>query len=327
MAPEKRNQFLDPDESDDDGSQGYDSEAEQVQKGGRTAKRRKLGDNVASDEDDALSADEYNDESDEPTVTSQPKTETLTPKNLPDKADGEKSKSRNRAELPDVSRPLTKKNLVASQKAVKKSGVIYISRVPPGMKTAKLRNLLEPLGTINRIWCAPEDPQIRSRRIKSGGNKKKNFTEGWIEFVNKKEAKAAVELLNGNLIGGKKGSYFRDDVWSLIYLKGFKWNNLTEQIASETAERASRMRAEISKEQRNTKEFVRNIEQGKMLEGIESKAAAKKGSGDGNPDKASSLAERSGQPKSKLKFTQSAVGNKGTDKAPEEAQRVFRQLF
>ena len=34
MAPDKRNQFLDAEESDDEGSQGYDSEADELQKGG-----------------------------------------------------------------------------------------------------------------------------------------------------------------------------------------------------------------------------------------------------------------------------------------------------
>jgi ESF2/ABP1 family protein len=59
-------------------------------------------------------------------------------------------------------------------------------------------------------------------------------------------------------------------------LSGFKWNNLTEQIATENAERVSRMRAEISKTTKENKEFVRNVERAKMLDGMQSKAAAKK---------------------------------------------------
>lgn len=91
------------------------------------------------------------------------------------------------------------------------------------MKPQKLRSLLEPYGTINRIFLSPEDPTAHSRRVKNGGNKKRSFTDGWVEFVKKKDAKAAVDLLRGQVIGGKKGSYYRDDLWSLSYLKGFKW--------------------------------------------------------------------------------------------------------
>ncbi|KAI1487716.1 Pre-rRNA-processing protein ESF2 [Biscogniauxia mediterranea] len=331
MPSEKRNHFLDVEDSDDDGSQGYDSEAEQVQKGARTSKRRKL-DDAGSDEEDALSGDEGNSSEEEIQEVPRLKPDAPSANDATEKPEGEKpdpkSKSRDKPELPDVSRPLTKKNLVASEAAVRRSGVIYVSRIPPFMKPTKLRSLLEPYGKINRIFCSPEDPQARSRRIRQGGNKKQSFTEGWVEFCNKKDAKAAVELLNGHTIGGKKSSYYRDDIWALKYLKGFKWNNLTEQIASEAAERASRMRAEISKSTREAKDFVRNIEKAKMLEGIQAKATAKKSRDEESPDKAvSATPGDSKQPKSMRKFKQSLVGRAEADKTPEEAKRVLSKLF
>ncbi|KAK2071768.1 hypothetical protein P8C59_006165 [Phyllachora maydis] len=178
--------------------------------------------------------------------------------------------------LATTPKPLFKKNLVVTDKAVKKSGVVYISRIPPYMKPAKLRNLLEPFGKINRTFLTPEDPQAHARRVRNGGNKRKLFTEGWVEFVDKKKAKSICELLNGQIIGGKKGNFYHDDIWNLRYLKNFKWYNLTEQIAREQAERASRMRAEISKTTRENKEFIRNVELGKQLEGMQSKASAKR---------------------------------------------------
>ena len=145
------------------------------------------------------------------------------------------------------------------------------------------------------------------------------YTDGWIEFVRKKDAKNAVDLLNARTVGGPKGTYYRDDIWSLRYLKGFKWTHLTEQIAAEAAERTSRMRAEISKSARENKEFVRNIERAKMVDGIESKAAAKKK----EEDRAG--AERAS--KSVRQFAQASVGRKGAQKAPEEAKRVLSKLF
>ncbi|KAI0380395.1 Pre-rRNA-processing protein ESF2 [Hypomontagnella monticulosa] len=324
MASEKRNEFLDLDESEDDGSQGYDSEAERLQKGGRIAKRRKLDQDLANDEDDALSAAEDEDDGDIIEQTELERDEDIHTKG----GDKPRSKIDLQLELPDVSRPLTKKNLVASEAAIKKSGLVYLSRIPPFMKPAKLRSLLEPYGKINRIFLTPEDPQQRSQRIRQGGNKKHMYTDGWVEFVRKENAKKAVDLLNARTIGGKKNTYYRDDIWNLIYLKGFKWHNLTEQINSEMAERTSRMRAEISKSTKENKEFVRNIEKAKMLDGMQAKAAAKRSRDEANSGKDNSaVVKDSDESRSMRKFKQASVGRKGVDKAPEEAKRVLSKLF
>ncbi|KAI1099353.1 Pre-rRNA-processing protein ESF2 [Jackrogersella minutella] len=329
MAPEKINNFLDAEESEDDDSQGYDSEAEQLQKGGRIAKRRKLSDDIGSDDDDEiLSAEEEigdNNAVEQEISEGEGEEQDAHTKENENKP---KSKKGMQPELPDVSRPLTKKNLVATEAAVKRSGLIYLSRVPPFMKPSKLRSLLEPYGKINRIFLTPEDPQDRSRRLRQGGNKKHMYTDGWVEFVHKKDAKKAVDLLNARTIGGKKNTYYRDDIWNLIYLKGFKWHNLTEQINSEMAERTSRMRAEISKSTKDNKEFVRNIEKAKMLDGIQAKAAAKRSRNDENATSSISATGRSTEDSRNMrKFKQASSGRKGVDKAPEEAKRVLSQLF
>jgi ESF2/ABP1 family protein len=239
MATRKHNDFLDVEESEDDGSQGYNSEAEDLRKGGRSIKRRKVERNASNDED-AESSDEEIEEQEDKSKRNEPE-------------DKDPTKHRTVTDLPGVSKPLTKKNLVATAAAIKRSGVVYLSRIPPFMKPTKLRSLLEPYGAINRIFLTPEDPASHTRRVRNGGNKKRSFVDGWVEFVNKADAKQACELLNARTIGGKKGTYYHDDVWNLLYLKGFKWNNLTEQIAAENAERASRMRAEISKTTKENK--------------------------------------------------------------------------
>ncbi|KAK4121641.1 hypothetical protein N657DRAFT_647825 [Parathielavia appendiculata] len=218
---DKRNQFLDAGDSDDDAGHNYDSE-DGFQKGGRSAKRRKVDDDKSDPEDHSDQEDDHSDEGG--ANLGEPFTELAGAGNeraTKDRPKGDKSGPT--AELPGVSKPLTKKNLVATEAAIKKSGVVYLSRIPPFMKPAKLRSLLEPYGKINRIFLTPEDPAEHARRVRSGGNKKRSFTEGWVEFVKKKDAKKAVELLNAQIIGGKKSSWYHDDVWAMKYLKGFKW--------------------------------------------------------------------------------------------------------
>lgn len=309
-----------------------------MKKGGRSTKRRK----VESDDSDASeSEDEHGN-----TGLNKYLAEKAAEKAGAEKADevqGEASTApektekkiprlRKGNELPNISKPLTKKNLVASEKAIKKSGVVYLSRIPPFMKPAKLRSLLEPYGDINRIFLTPEDPTSHTKRVRNGGNKKRSFADGWVEFINKVDAKQVCELLNAKTIGGKKGSYYHDDVWNLIYLKGFKWNNLTEQITAENAERSSRMRAEISQTTKESKEFVQNVERAKMLEGMEAKKAAKRRK---EADEATDApkadvvvkeSKRGGERPRKFKQTSVAV-KPSTEKQPEQVRRVLSKIF
>ncbi|RKF56503.1 Pre-rRNA-processing protein ESF2 [Erysiphe neolycopersici] len=261
MAIRKHNEYLDISDSESDEGAEIESDLEDIPKGGRITKRRKVESYLSDDEESNSEQDKENDEVSKKIKHSKPK-ESSEEEELSEK-------------LPGTSKPLLKKNLVATSAAIKRSGVVYLSRIPPYMKASKLRSLLEPYGAINRIFLTPEDPSAHSRRIRSGGNKKRSFVDGWVEFIKKSEAKAACELLNARTIGGKKGTYYHDDVWNLLYLKGFKWNNLTEQISAENAERASRMRAEISKTTKENKEFLKNVERAKVLRGMEAKKKAK----------------------------------------------------
>lgn len=315
MAPEKKNEFLDASDSEEDVGQGYDSE-DDLRKGGRSAKRRKIdeSDEEASDiEDGGVVIDDE----EEPADDGDDKDDT--PKDEKNKV------AKAESDLPDVTRPLTKKNLVASEAAIRKSGVVYLSRIPPFMKPQKLRSLLEPYGNINRIFLAPEDPTAHARRVKAGGNKKKTYTEGWVEFIKKKDGKTAAELLNARTIGGKKGSYYHDDLWNLLYLKGFKWHNLTEQISSENAERTSRMRAEISKTHKENKDFVRNVERAKVQDGIQaSKARKRKQPEQGTDEGAQATSSR---PRSTFKQTSLVKKGRDGEEQPEHVSRVLNKIF
>lgn len=284
MSTRKHNEFLEAEGSDDNGgSDGYNSEAEDLRKG-VSNKRRKV---TSDEESDVDFSDDDAEMKDTAALSDEEATEAT------DKPAKRLRRSKPDDDLPGISRPLTKKNLIATEAAIKKSGVVYLSRIPPFMKPQKLRSLLTPFGEINRIFMTPEDPASHTRRVKSGGNKKRSFTDGWVEFMNKSDAKKACELLNAQIIGGKKGTYYHDDVWNLLYLKGFKWTHLTQQIAAENAERASRRQAEISKVTRENKEFLKNVEESKIVKGMQAKEAekAKKRAAEGKTEGAADKTE------------------------------------
>ena len=142
-------------------------------------------------------------------------------------------------------------------------GVVYISRVPPFMKPNKARILFEEYGEVTRIYLAEEDASYSKKRKASGGNGSKQFTEGWVEYADKKLAKRVAESLNGSPIGGKKGDFYYDDLWNLKYLKNFQWDYLTEKFAYERRVREQKLKASMLQAKRGNAEFVELIEKNK----------------------------------------------------------------
>lgn len=92
------------------------------------------------------------------------------------------------------------------------------------------------------------------------------------------------------------------------------------------------MRAEISKAAKENKEFVRNVQKSKELDGIQSKAAAKKTREVENTEKETAPAAvvtvgGEVEPKTLRRFKQASAGRKGQEKTSAAATRVLSQLF
>jgi len=117
------------------------------------------------------------------------------------------------------------------------------------MNATNLRKLIEAkFDGVERLYLEREKEQTRRDRMKSGGNKKQKYTEGWIEFESKETAKNCAALLNAQLIGGKKRhNLFYDDMWTIKYLSGFQWNHLTEKLSYDQKMREQRLSAETNK--------------------------------------------------------------------------------
>ena len=187
---------------------------------------------------------------------------------------------------------------------LERRGVIYMSRVPPFMKPNKARTLFEQFGLVTRIYLAEEDSQLRKRRKSNGGNGSKQFTEGWIEFADKKVAKSVAESLNNSTMGGMKSHFYHDDIWNLKYLKNFKWDYLTEKFAYERRVRENKLKASMMQAKRSNAEFVELVEKGKQQKYVEDRKRKHQG-----PDATTTATATKGQ---------SNVGEKGI-------KRVFSQ--
>ncbi|XP_024543167.1 pre-rRNA-processing protein ESF2 [Selaginella moellendorffii] len=169
-----------------------------------------------------------------------------------------------------------KKNVAVEEKEEKK-GVCYLSRIPPHLKPLKLRHLLSQYGDVLRVYLVPEDPAARKRRKRAGGNTGKNFTEGWVEFSKKSDAKHVAKLLNGEPMGGKRRSAYYYDLWNIKYLRKFKWNHLTEEIAYRKAVHDQKLAAEISAAKRERDFYLARVDQSKTIKAIQEKKKRKAG--------------------------------------------------
>ncbi|KAL9098235.1 MAG: hypothetical protein Q9187_009697, partial [Circinaria calcarea] len=236
----KRNQFLDTSLSDEEDGSLHDSDDAEDARGSRvsgltarSSKRQKLS---VPDDDDS-SGDEVSKGSEEPeddsnnatTALQSPNVDTLKDhhpleQNRRDSTAKPSPAKSQRSHLP------TPAQLASTQRLAAKTGVLYLSRIPPFMRPSTVRHLLSPYGTITRLFLTPEAPSTHSARLRAGGNKKRSFTDGWVEFASKRDAKICAETINGRIIGGKKGGWYHDDLWNVKYLRGFKWGDLMEGV-------------------------------------------------------------------------------------------------
>lgn len=153
-----------------------------------------------------------------------------------------------------------------------KPGIIHFSTIPPFMTAKKLREMLGVYGEIGRIFLQPEI----SRKAESG-KKRKRYTEGWVEFKDRKVAKRVAVSLNNTLVGGKRRSKYHDSIWNMKYLKKFQWLHLTEQLSYETAVRKQKMRMVEAQAKRESNFFQKQIEKGENLKKLEEKVLKKGG--------------------------------------------------
>lgn len=120
----------------------------------------------------------------------------------------------------------------------KRRGVVYLSRVPPGLDITALRSLLACISMPTNIWLRPHE----GRKARSHAAK---FRDGWIEFGTRRDARRVVSMLNGSAMRGKKRSgRWGNDTWCMKYLEGFEWGMLRDVWGRE---RVLRVREEVRK--------------------------------------------------------------------------------
>lgn len=149
-------------------------------------------------------------------------------------------------------------------------GIIYLGHIPPRLRPKHLRNLLSVYGEIGRIFLQPEDGEVRRRKRKSG-LRRCDFTEGWVEFRDKRVAKRVAASLHNTPMATRKRQPFTSDLWCIKYLHRFQWTHLSERLAYEQTVLQQRLRTEVSQAKRETNFYLNNVDKSAHLDKLRRK--------------------------------------------------------
>ncbi|XP_077332615.1 activator of basal transcription 1 [Lithobates pipiens] len=209
-------------------------------------------------------------------------------------------------------------NLAGTKKKSVEPGIIYLGHIPPRLRPRHIRNMLSTHGEVGRIFLQAEDRAIRNKKKKAGSNAR-DFTEGWVEFRDKRVAKLIAKSLNNAPMGTRKKNRFHDDMWNMKYLHRFKWTHLSERLAIERQVRKQRMRAEVSQAKRETNFYLQNIERSKKFSKADRKRAMEP-EGNKFPDKQWNFTQR--KTEAEIQVLKASGDKKRIQKRQEQAERA-----
>jgi ESF2/ABP1 family protein len=145
-------------------------------------------------------------------------------------------------------------------------GVIYLSRIPNKMNVTIIRSYFDQYAPTGRIYLqlSKNDDQHKRER----GPK---YTEGWVEFKSKRDAKLLTKQLNNQQVGGRRRTPWYDEIWNIKYLSKFRWTHLHERFQYENEVRKKRLRQEVLQAKREANLYIENVEKGRKLRKFEKK--------------------------------------------------------
>ncbi|KAJ5913776.1 hypothetical protein N7504_002659 [Penicillium tannophilum] len=292
MTTRKHNDFLDVAASDDEVDRGYDSDEKVTESKGRAVKRRKRAADtqdffgLQSDEDSEGEDSEVEESHLKGKARKQTKAKASSASDDDKHDDDNEDAEEGGVDLDDdeegayldtattkskskAVKPLDLKKL-GKQKKKQKLGVVYLSSLPPYLKPMALKSILEKRGfPLTKVFLSKRVTDSKQKK----SNKRQLYTEGWVE-LRKKDAKIMAETLNAQTIGGL--GYYRDDLFNMKYLSGFRWDDLTDQINRERAERESKRRVEDARAHKEEKMFIAGVEAGRIADGMAKKNEEKR---------------------------------------------------
>ncbi|TRY72810.1 hypothetical protein DNTS_009512 [Danionella cerebrum] len=196
-------------------------------------------------------------------------------------------------------------------------GIVYLGHIPPRMRPKNIRNLLSKYGEIGRIFLQPQDRCVKKKK-KKGRGKLSSFTEGWVEFRDKRIAKRVALSLHNTPMANRKRCFYSSDLWSIKYLHRFQWCHLSERLAYEQMVYQQRMRNEISQAKKETNFYLESVEKSQKMEKFRKKKEKK---GELVKEKEWDYKQHSTEEEIQLKrFKNKGISKKNLQKAQEKSK-------
>jgi ESF2/ABP1 family protein len=171
-------------------------------------------------------------------------------------------------------RPVVKgesqRKLKARVASMKQRGVVYVGHVPSKMQPIQIRQLLAAYGTVTRVFFKPQKLLRKSERSLSDSAARKlqkkrlanlKFTDGWVEFADKRIAKLVAEQLNMTPmgVGRQRNKPWAGNLWVLKYLSKVRWEHLTDKFEVEAITRIKRVRSEMAEAKKDIGALTRDL--------------------------------------------------------------------
>ena len=240
--------------SESEDEEKSDDEKDSASKTKGKSKGSKEIDNSSDNDDDDDLGDSDDDEDDDISDSDDDEDDDLGDSDDDENEDeGEDDSTGEVAPILEKRKPLTNAQIEEMNKRIKNTGVVYLSTIPPGMRWTQVMQKLKEFGEINHshLQEAAGSSKRRKNQVK--------FVEGWVEFVNKKDAKTCASQLNGRIVGGKKSGKYRDFMWNMKYLHGFKWPQLLEMMNYEKHLRNDKLKSEFTKQKKQDEKYLANV--------------------------------------------------------------------
>lgn len=86
------------------------------------------------------------------------------------------------------------------------------------------------------------------------------FSEGWVEFTRRNDAKHVALALNNTSVGGKKRNPWFNCIWNIRYLPKFTWTDVNADRELKKATHENRLRTEISQAKQQTNFYSGSVD-------------------------------------------------------------------
>ncbi|VDD75565.1 unnamed protein product [Mesocestoides corti] len=135
-------------------------------------------------------------------------------------------------------------------------GVVYFSSIPTGMNVAMLTEELSHFGTVKRVYLVPK----KCFRDKTN----RQYSEGWVEFSRRKDAKRAARTLNCvEVPGGKRKPWF-GELWNVQFLPKVSWGDLFAIERQDEEQRRIQKDRDIIMAKRQARLFKNSLDSHKL---------------------------------------------------------------